>query len=108
LLVRAGDIAHPGRDREGQAADRVVTPQPVADRAEQTLRQLLRAVHRDLRGAMGERRVGETLEQVRPIGVEIGAHMERRRHLGHQAPCERGELGRLHDLEHVGVAGQVT
>ncbi len=52
VLVDAGDVAHPARDPHDEAVDRRAGGEPVADRAEQALRQLLRAVHADLPGAM--------------------------------------------------------
>ncbi len=55
LVVAAGGVAHPGRDREREVADRTAGAQLVADRAEQALRQLLRAVARDLRRAVADR-----------------------------------------------------
>ena len=58
--------------------DRRARLQPVADRAEQALRQLLRAVHGDLPGAVADRRVLEAGEQGRGI---VG---ERRRPAGRE------------------------
>src|SRR6478752_6585207 len=51
-LVRAGDVTHPGRDAERKVIDRRTGLEAFADRAEQTLRQLLRAVHGDLPGTV--------------------------------------------------------
>ncbi len=65
-LVAAGRVAHPGRDAERQPVDRRAGRQPVAHRAEQALRQLLRAVHGDLPGAVAQRRVAEARHERRP------------------------------------------
>jgi hypothetical protein len=62
-------MAHPGGDREREVADRAAGAQLVPDRAEQPLRQLLRAVARDLRRAVADRGVGEALEQARLVAA---------------------------------------
>ena len=56
-------VAHPARDAESEARDRLAFPDSVANRAEQALRQLLRAVGGDLPGAMLQGRVGEAEQE---------------------------------------------
>ena len=88
LLVDAGHIAHPSGHPEGEAVDRSAVLQPVADRPEQALRQLLRPVHGDLPRPMLQRRVAEPLDQRGAIGGEVEAgerRQGRRRFLRHQA-----------------------
>src|SRR5690606_12636260 len=62
-LVHTSDIAHPARYPQGQALDPPSSGKPLTNGAEQTLRQLLRAVHGDLRRAMLQRRVGKPCQQ---------------------------------------------
>ena len=51
-LVRSARVANPARDREREMRDGFAGSQPLAHRGEKALRQLLRAVHRDLLRAM--------------------------------------------------------
>jgi hypothetical protein len=71
FLVDAGDVAHPGGDPQAPGIDGRTRLQPVADGAEQALRQLLRAVHGDLPGAVAERRVAEASEQCGLVAFDV-------------------------------------
>ncbi len=48
-------------------------------RIQQALRQLLAAIHRNLPGTVAQRRIAETLDQQRRVGVEIGTFRHRQR-----------------------------
>ena len=61
LLVFAGDVAHPARNRECREFDRPARGEVVAHRGEEALRQLLRAVHRDLLRAVRQRGVARSV-----------------------------------------------
>ena len=63
-FVDAGDVPHPGGDTEGEASERLTVSKAVGDCAEQALRQLLAAVHGDLPGAVLERGIGKTGEEL--------------------------------------------
>ena len=66
--------------------------EPLAHRVEEALRQLLRAVHRDLLRAMRQRGIAEALANLRAVSGEIDVRwrLERRDHfVGHQALDER-------------------
>ena len=65
---------------EGKALDRLAFFQPIPDGAEEALGQLLGPVHGNLPGAVLQRRVGESGEELVTIGLEIGARHGQGRH----------------------------
>ena len=89
-------VTHPGGDAERKAGDRSAGSETVADRPEETLRQLLGAVHRNLPGSVPKRGIGEARKQRPLVGIEVGARRdsERRRDLlVHQAPDKAAKAG---------------
>ena len=87
LLVGAARVADPAGDRQREMRDRRRRREPVAHRAEQALRQLLRAVHRDLPRPVRQRRIAEALRSAARSSAARsmpgGARERRRDLLGH-------------------------
>ena len=112
-LVGAARVADPAGDRERQVRVAAAARQPVAHRVEQPLRQLLRAVHRDLLGAVRQRGVAEAHQQHPRVGVEVDAcRRDHRRddllgHLPLDEPCELRIGRRLPDGLEAGEEAQV-
>ena len=94
VFVLCRDVAHPAGDRERMGIDRQAQPQPVLYGAKQPLRQFLRAVHRDLPGAVMQGRIREALQQRGAVGGEVGTlgHRQRRRRVFHHLPGKRHEV----------------
>ena len=84
--------------------------QPILDRAEQALRQLLASVHGDLPGAMLQRRIFEPRNELVAIAGQIDpGHRQRGDHLDrHQVMHEPAEGGVLHHIRDIGVPGQIA
>src|ERR1022692_1323347 len=70
-FIAAADIAHPARDGERKHIDATAGAQVFATAREQPLRELLRAVHRDLLCTMRQRRIGEPRDQRLLVGSDI-------------------------------------
>src|SRR5271170_2004739 len=86
-------IGHPGGDRGGKMIVRAAARHAIADRIEEPLHDLLRAVGRDLVIAMGYRLVVQTRESLRDIGLDINARPGRqaRRGFGFQHSTDKIE-----------------
>ena len=110
LFVLCGDVAHPARDRERMRVDRKAQPQPVLHGGEQPLRQFLRAVHRDLPGAVMQGGIGKALQQRCAVGRNIGAfrHRQRRRRVEHHLSGKRCKANVGHGGRDGLMAGEIA
>ncbi|VFS82144.1 Uncharacterised protein [Salmonella enterica subsp. enterica] len=73
LFIDTADVTHPSGDAQRQAAIVIALLQVQTYRVQQTLRQFLTAIHRDLPGAVFQRGVSETRDQQIRIPFQIGA-----------------------------------
>ena len=110
LFVLCGDVAHPAGYRERMRVDRKAQPQPVLHGGEQPLRQFLRAVHRDLPGAVMQGGIGKALQQRCAVGREIGAfrHRQRRRRVLHHLSGKRCKANVGHGGSDGLMAGEIA
>src|SRR6476661_10957779 len=99
----------PSGNRESDARRWPAALDPRQSRCEKTLRQLLRAVDRDLRGAVRQDRIGEPNKQRAPIGgeIELGWGGERRGALLHQRSDIGGYRGLAHRLCDIVPTGEL-
>ena len=108
-FVAAARVTHPAGDCERDQLDRATRGEVVAHGTEQALRELLRAVHRDLLRAVRQRRVAEARDQRFLVRHDVDSRrqFQRRRDLiAHQPTHERDELLVRGDLVDELVAGQ--
>ncbi|KGC71273.1 hypothetical protein DP56_5914 [Burkholderia pseudomallei] len=103
LVARDFDVMQPHRERALEKRPLDARRRALGQRRQPAQRHLLRAVRRDLRGAVRERRVAKTLDQRRAIRAHVvaGRHVERREQLArHHAARERVDQRIGHRVGH--------
>eukprot|EP01022_Parablepharisma_sp_SALTPOND_P026956 TRINITY_DN652_c1_g5_i1.p1 TRINITY_DN652_c1_g5~~TRINITY_DN652_c1_g5_i1.p1 ORF type:complete len:870 (-),score=339.47 TRINITY_DN652_c1_g5_i1:20-2629(-) len=99
-------VAEPARQRKADARMRQPGGAALAQRAQQALGDLLRAIHGDLLQAVLERRIAEALHQLRPVGRQSRSFQGRFHFLGQHGGDELFQLRVLHGAVHGLVADQ--
>src|SRR6202000_1989733 len=83
--------AQPGRDAERDAWSGTAGSEAREGGREQALRQFLRTVHGDLRGAVAQRRIGEAGQQRISVGGQVDGGRQGQR--GGDLVHQRGDVG---------------